>query len=166
MASLDLVAIGDAVEQYLGPILREQANARLIVFPDGDFMKTGKTYVGNSVIFTIAANNWTPPTNSRSLSSCQSQQLAALNVQFYLSSTRLNDPRQPGSIFGMYDIILQNFRDKRYAPNVGLFYPTSFAFAQLNTNCEWEYDFIWSLDYKDAQENPNIATQSPASAWG
>lgn len=165
----DIETLGSAIESLLTQPLLTNNDANLLVFPDGDFEKTGRAYSRRQVIFTIASQTWTPPPNPASTSrGGQSPQGTTLDLIFYIQSVSL---RGPQGVFGMKKTIEDQLRGLQLDPLIGVAYPSTFAYSALDEKaCRWEYIYNWSINHLEAdpgKKNYQLDQSSgqPVSAW-
>ena len=147
--SVNFLQLGEAMQEVLAQPLQD-IKVALQVFPDGDFEKQGRAYKRSNVICSLASQSWLAPANSASLSRIgQAQQSSSIALQFYITSFSLvsND-----GIFPVKELIEQKLSGRQLIKPYGMLYPQSFTFANLTSNCQWQYEFTWSLDLLTAQK--------------
>lgn len=156
---VDLEILKQEIENKISARLTTEANTRTYVFPDGDFNKTGKPFVRNTCVVSLANQSWSgisgPAALSRGMSLAQESNI---DLSFYLFGASLVGN---GSLFQMYKILIEELAGTEFTivdRKLGPLYPVSFSYRDLSESCIWAYECLMTTSFLDGGKKSDFNT--------
>lgn len=154
---IDLDELATQIEEKIDNRLTTEANTRTYIFPDGDFNKSGNPFSRNTLVVTLANQQWTAPTNPAVLSRGQSlAQETNIDLSFYMFAASLRGPKGIGN---QYKIVIEEMAALELSQDgrkLGPLYPTSFSYRDLSANCIWSYELLFTTNFLDGGKRPSF----------